>query len=89
MKDYEFLEKTKIEFIEKDGKIVDCEFVESYPEITDSQYLNLILINNLYAPAVGDTMDELKGQVLYFCIQFKNKIYKKVRELFEENNYED
>ena len=53
-----------------------------YPEITDRILLELIVINNENAPAVGDTLEELRNQVLYWCIRYKNKIYTQVRALF-------
>lgn len=53
-----------------------------YPEITDRILLELIVINNENAPAVGDTLEELRNQVLYWCIRYKNKIYTQVRDLF-------
>lgn len=63
----------------------DCE-KEIYPEITDRILLELIVINNENAPAVGDTLEELKNQILYWCIQYKCKIYNQVRELFGINS---
>lgn len=56
-----------------------------YPKITDRILLELIVINNPNAPAVGDTLEELKNQVLYWCIKYKCKIYHQVRELFGES----
>ncbi len=53
-----------------------------YPIITDRILLELIVINNENAPAVGDTLEELRNQVLYWCIRYKNKIYTQVRALF-------
>lgn len=53
-----------------------------YPIITDRILLELIVINNENAPAVGDTLEELRNQVLYWCIRYKNKIYTQVRTLF-------
>ena len=57
-----------------------------YPEITGRILLELIVLNNHNAPAVGDTLEELKNQVLYWCIQYKCKIYNQVRELFGINS---
>lgn len=57
-----------------------------YPAITDRILLELIVINNENAPAVGDTFEELRNQVLYWCIEYKNKIYHQVRALFGEND---
>lgn len=55
---------------------------EEYPEITDRILLELIVINNENAPAVVDTLDELRNQVLYWCIVYKKRIYHQVRKLF-------
>lgn len=66
--------------IEKHGKCISQK--EIYPEITDRILLELIVINNENAPAVGDTLEELRNQVLYWCIRYKNKIYTQVRVLF-------
>lgn len=57
---------------------------EIYPTITDRILLNLILIMNPYAPPVGDTMEEMKEQVLYWCIRYATEIKHQVRTLFEE-----
>lgn len=57
---------------------------EEYPEITDRILLELIVINNENAPAVGKTLEELRNQVLYWCIVYKNRIYNQVRKLFGE-----
>lgn len=57
---------------------------EDYPQITDRILLNLILIMNPYAPPVGDTMEEMKEQVLYWCTQYAKKIKHKVQELFKK-----
>ena len=59
-------------------------WVEDYPEITDRILLELIVINNENAPAVGDTLDELRNQVLYWCIVYKKRIYHQVRKQFGE-----
>lgn len=59
----------------------DCE-KEIVPEITDRILLELIVINNENAPAVVDTLDELRNQVLYWCIVYKKRIYHQVRKLF-------
>lgn len=62
-----------------------CECIEPeevYPKITDRILLELIVINNENAPAVGDTLDELRNQVLYWCIVYKKRIYHQVRKLF-------
>lgn len=61
-------------------------FAEVYTTITDRILLELIVINNENAPAVGDTFEELRNQVLYWCIEYKNKIYHQVRALFGEND---
>lgn len=66
-----------------------CEYFEVskfYPTITDRILLELIVINNKNAPAVGDTLEELKNQVLYWCIQYKYKIYHTVRKMFGINS---
>ena len=42
----------------------------------------VILLIFLATPAVGDTFEELRNQVLYWCIEYKNKIYNQVRALF-------
>jgi hypothetical protein len=57
---------------------------DEYPQITDRILLNLILIMNPYAPPVGDTMEEMKEQVLYWCIRYATEIKHQVRTLFEE-----
>lgn len=67
-----------------DGSDFHKSIQVKYPEITDRILLELIVINNENAPAVGDTLEELKNQVLYWCIQYKYKIYNQVRELFGE-----
>ena len=61
-------------------------FAKVYPEITDRILLELIVLNNHNAPAVGNTLEELKNQVLYWCIQYKYKIYNQVRYLFGINS---
>ena len=73
-------------FITKcDGKGKVTETMIYYPEITDRLLLELIVINNENAPAVGDTLEELQNQVLYWCTKYKSKIYNKVRELFNSS----
>lgn len=71
-------------------KICQCcelsEEVRCYPTITDRILLELIVLNNHNAPAVGNTLEELKNQVLYWCIQYKYKIYNQVRYLFGINS---
>lgn len=65
-----------------------CELSEEvfcYPTISNRILLELIVINNENAPAVGDTLEELKNQVLYWCIKYKCKIYHQVRALFGES----
>ena len=54
-----------------------------YPQITDRILLKLILIMNPYAPPVGDTMEEMKMQVLYWSIQYANKLKHQVQALFK------
>lgn len=71
-----------------DGSDFNKSIQANYPEITDRILLELIVINNENAPAVGDTLEELKNQVLYWCIQYKYKIYNQVRELFGEGEEE-
>ena len=55
-----------------------------YPQITDRILLNLILIMNPYAPPVGNTMEEMKEQVLFWCIEFADELKHQVQELFKE-----
>lgn len=55
-----------------------------YPQITDRILLNLILIMNPYAPPVGDTMEEMKEQVLFWCINVADNIKHQVQTLFKE-----
>lgn len=69
-----------------DGSDFNKSIQANYPEITDRILLELIVLNNHNAPAVGDTLEELKNQVLYWCIQYKCKIYNQVRELFGINS---
>lgn len=69
-----------------DGSDFNKSIQANYPEITDRILLELIVINNENAPAVGDTFEELKNQVLYWCIQYKCKIYNQVQELFGERD---
>lgn len=73
-------------------KICQCcelsEEVRCYPTITDRILLELIVILNPYAPAVGATVEELKNQVLYWCVQFKTEVYHQVRALFGEGEGE-
>lgn len=83
-------------YCNKNQKNIPCEFCierhgkclsqrEIYPEITDHILLELIVINNENAPAIGDTLEELKNQVLFWCISYKYKIYHKVRNIFGES----
>ena len=62
------------------------DYILEYPQITDRILLNLILIMNPYAPPVGDTMEEMKEQVLYWCTQYAKKLKHQVQALFKENN---
>lgn len=52
-----------------------------YPEITDRRLLKLIVALNHYAPPVGDSIDEIRLQVMYWCTQYKSYIYDEVRKI--------
>ena len=67
-----------------DGSDFNKSIRANYPEITDRILLELIVVNNKNAPAVGDTLEELKAQVLFWCIKYKCKIYHQVRALFRK-----
>ena len=77
-------------FCPYEGQLCDdtCPYYRTYkvdyPAISDRILLNLILIMNPYAPPVGDTMEEMKEQVLYWCIRYATEIKHQVRTLFEE-----
>ena len=83
---YNVSKSNLISYINTYKKVKVLNVKKIYPEIPDCILLALIVINNKNAPAVGDTLEELHNQVLYWCIEYKNKIYKQVRELFGEND---
>lgn len=79
---YNVSKSNLISYINTYKKVKVLNVKKIYPAITDRILLELIVINNENAPAVGDTFEELRNQVLYWCIRYKNKIYTQVRVLF-------
>lgn len=78
---------------EKTIKCENCKYSKIkhyiYPEITDRILLKLIVIGNKLFPAVGDNLDELKQQVLYWTTKYHKLFYNKVRALFNQKGKEN